>query len=404
MKELIKSRLLGGILLICGTTLGVGMLGFPTVTSFGGFFPSLLIFFVLWLLMLISAFLFLDVNLSMEGKTNMVTMAERTLGTWGRVVSWIVYLLLLYSLTAAYISGCTPLIVQAVKWATGYTLPGWFAPFSLPILFAGFIYFGTRGVDLVNRLLMIGLVLSYALLIFFLPAEVQPKLLEHFDMSASILAVPVVVTAFGYHIIIPSLSVYMKRDRRAMRRAIIIGSLISIAVYLLWQVLILGTVPIPMLANAYKEGVAATEPLSQVVRNPLISLGAKLFSFFAIVTSFVGVTLSLSDFLTDGFKIKQNGQGRFLALLLTFIPPLFFVFTYSRGFYLALEYAGAFVAILLIFLPAAMAWKLKKHRFYASGKGKLFLTAVILLAFAVVALDILQERGTLNALIEPYRK
>ncbi len=402
MKKLFQHNLLGGILLISGTTLGAGMLGFPTITAFGGFFPSLLIFLVIWLLMLASSFLFLDVNLSFTGPVNMITMAERTLGTWGRVVSWIVYLLLLYSLTAVYISGCTPLIIQFVKWVTGYTLPDWLSPFSLPILFAGFIYFGTRGVDLVNRLLMIGLVLSYVLLIFFVPAEVQPKLLTHFDMPASILAVPVVITAFGYHIIIPSLAVYMKRDIVAMRKAIIIGSLISIAVYLIWQVLILGTVPIPLLADAYKEGVAATEPLAQVVRNPAISLAAKLFSFFAIVTSFVGVTLSLSDFLTDGFKIRPTGQGRLLALVLTFIPPLFFVFTYKRGFYLALQYAGAFVAILLVFLPAAMALKLKKPHFYTTGKAKLWLTFIILIAIGVVVLDIMQEQGALKALIEPY--
>jgi tyrosine-specific transport protein len=157
-----------------------------------------------------------------------------------------------------------------------------------------------------------------------------------------------------------------------------------------------------MLASAYKEGIAATEPLAQVIRNPLIGLAAKLFSFFAIVTSFVGVTLSLSDFLTDGFKIKQNGQGRFIALFLTFIPPLLFVFAYTRGFYLALQYAGVFVAILLVFLPAAMAWKLKKHRFYNSSKGKLYLTLVILVSFVVITLDLMQEHGSLKPLIAPY--
>ena len=61
--------------------------------------------------------------------------------------------------------------------------------------------------------------------------------------------------------------------------------------------------------------------------------GHTFFSFLCnCSTSFLGVTLSLSDFLTDGFKIKKSWEGRLMACLLTFIPPLIFVLTYQRGF------------------------------------------------------------------------
>ncbi len=399
MKKIINSHLLGGILLIAGTTLGVGMLAFPTVTSYGGFLPSALLFVFIWLLMLTSAFFFLDVNLSIKGENNMISMAQKTLGTWGKILSWVVYLLLLYSLTASYIAGCTPLIVEAIRTWTGYTLPQWLAPFALPILFGGFVYAGTRGVDRVNRLFMFGLIISYLVLVFFVPEQVNAVNLLHFDMPAMTLAIPIVITAFGYHIIIPSLSTYMKRDPHKLHKAIVIGSLIPIVVYLLWQVLVLGTVPLNLLTEAYVSNETAIEPLARVLKNPFISLAAKLFAFFAIITSFIGVTLSLSDFLTDGFKIKKSKAGRFLAIILTFLPPLFFVFTYRRGFYLALQYAGAFVAILLVFLPAAMAWKLPKYR---SGGRKIFLIFIMLIAIGIVVFDILEESGKLKPLITKY--
>lgn len=399
MKKIITSPMLGGVLLIAGTTLGVGMLAFPSVTAFGGFFPSAILFILIWLLMLSSSFFFLDANLSIKEDANMITMAKKTLGTWGKVVSWVVYLLLLYSLTAAYIAGCTPLFVQAIQSATGYTLPPWIAPFCLPLIFGGFVYFGTRGVDLVNRLLMVGLVISFFLLIFFVPSQVHGENLLHMDFPASAIAIPVIVTAFGYHIVIPSLVTYMKRDVKKLRATIWIGSLIPIFVYLLWQVLILGAVPIPLLADAYKQGVSATMPLAKVLHNPWIGLVANFFSFFAIVTSFVGVTLSLADFLRDGLKIKKTAWGRFLAIALTFVPPLFFVFAYPKGFYLALEYAGTFVAILLIFLPAAMVWKLKK---YTTASKRLFLLVVMVAAVAIVVSDILNDEGILKTLIRHY--
>ena len=64
--------------------------------------------------------------------------------------------------------------------------------------------------------------------------------------------------------------------------------------------------------------------LTLALNNPLISLVARSFSIFAIVTSFLGVSLSLMHFLADGLKLKEAGKGKALLLLLTFIPPLLF--------------------------------------------------------------------------------
>lgn len=399
MKNLLKNPVFGGVLLVAGTTLGVGMLAFPAITVFGGFAPSVLLFLFIWLVMLASSFCFLDANLSVKGNNNMISMAEKTLGSWGKVVAWVIYLLLLYSLTAAYIAGATPLFVEAIKDWTGYALPHWVAPFALPLVFGGFVYAGTQGVDLLNRLLMFGLVIAYILLVAFVPQQMTGSFLAHVDFPASIIAIPIVITSFGYHIIIPSLATYMNRDRDKLVKSIVIGSIIPIFVFLLWQLLVIGAVPFNMLATAYAEGSAATVPLARVLQNPFISLAAKLFSFFAIITSFIGVTLSLSDFLTDGFKIKKNKAGRFLAVLLTFIPPLFFVFTYRRGFFVALQYAGAFVAILLVILPALMVWK---HKNYKTPAKRFLLVLLMLVGASIIVLDILDERNVLKPLIEEY--
>jgi tyrosine-specific transport protein len=399
VRQLIKSKLLGGALLIAGTTLGAGMLAFPTGTSFGGFIPSTILFLLIWGVMLISSFCLLDANLSMKGETNMISMAEKTLGMWGKLFAWVIYLFLLYSLAAAYIAGCIPLFVEAIATLTGYTVPHWLFPFVFPTAFGGFIYFGTRCVDLFNRVLMIGLIIAYFFLVFFVPNQVHFERLSHIDFPAIAVAIPIVITAFGYHIVIPSLSTYMNRDKKMLTKAILIGSVIPILVYLFWQTLVLGAVPLNDLIAAYKKGSTATQPLAQVVENPLISIAAKLFAFFAIATSFIGITMSLADFLTDGFKIKRSHFGRVLAIALTFFPPLFFVYVYQRGFYMALQYAGAFVAILLVLLPAAMVWKLKKYRSFG---GRLLLIALAVIAFGVVILDILQETGKLDFLIKCY--
>ncbi|HSW87237.1 MAG TPA: aromatic amino acid transport family protein [Rhabdochlamydiaceae bacterium] len=389
------TRLLGGILLVAGTTIGAGMLALPVMTAFAGFYPSILLFSLCWLLMLATAFFFLDVNLAVKEGTNLVSMAQKTLGSFGKGISWIFYLLLLYSLNAAYISGSAPLFNDALQHLSGHSLPSWLAPLCLPVLFGGFVYLGTIGVDYINRLLMLGLIVSYFLLAGSVPAHLEVSLLQHTDWNALLIAIPVVITSFGYHIIIPSLSIYLKHDAKQLRWTIVIGSAIPLLVYILWQFLVIGTVPLDLLTEAWKNGDPSTKPLSSLLNQPLIKIGARFFSFFAIVTSFLGVSLGLSDFLRDGFKLKKNWKGRLISCLLVFVPPLIFVYTYQRGFYIALQYAGAFVAVLLGLLPVAMAWKLNKS-FYKHPWGKAVLIFIGLLCIGIIVVDILAEIGALH--------
>jgi tyrosine-specific transport protein len=392
-------RFVGGVLLIAGTTIGAGMLALPVITSFGGFFPSVLIFLVCWLLMLCSAFFFLDVNLSVEGESNLISMVGKTLGNKGKVLSWILYLLLMYALVAAYISASAPLFEKALFALTGFTVPATLSRLCLPFVFGSFIYLG---VDYINRLLMFGLILSYLVLIGFVPAHIQYSLLEHIDFSASLVSIPIVLTAFGYHIVIPSLTTYLQHDVKLLRKTIIVGSIIPILIYIIWQVIVLGVVPQSYLSQAWIHGSIASDPLAAVLKNPFIGKSALFFSFFALVTSFLGVSLSLSDFLRDGLTLKKSWEGRLAAFSLTFIPPLVFVFSSERGFYLALQYAGIIVAILLGILPCIMAWQLKRNRFYQSIKGKVLLCFVILLCLFVIGLDVMEKQGALRVLISSY--
>lgn len=397
-----ENHLLGGILLIAGTSIGAGMLALPVVTSFGGFFPSFCLFAIIWALMLTTAFFFLDVNLAVKGEPNFISMAGKTLGKTGKVVCWIFYLLLLYALLAAYISACTPLFSLAFFSVFSITLPSFIPPFFLPIIFGGFIYLGTQGIDYLNRILMIGLILSYFFLTGSLPHHVEPIRFIHNDLLASLLAAPVIITSFGYHIIIPTLTTYIGHKAKLLRKTILIGSIIPFIIYLIWEGLVLGAVPLLNLTTAWTQGVPATEPLSAFLGSNWISSVARFFSFFAIITSFLGVSLSLSDFLTDGLKIKKTGKGKWIAIALTFIPPLLFVFSHENSFYTALDYAGAFVAILLGILPCLMVLTLKNHSWYQSFYGKATIYFIILLFLSIVIINLLEKQGIFTSLLLPY--
>jgi len=395
----------GGVLLVSGTTIGAGMLALPVVSAFAGLFPSILGFFCCWAAMLATALFFLDITLEVKGDPNLISMAHQTLGAWGKSISWVVYLLLLYSLTAAYIAASSPLFASATAYIINYRMPEWIFPFILSALFGGGVYLGTAGIDVINRVMMIGLGISFLLLTALLPEHVEKHLWTHTDWLPSLIILPMGITSFGYHIIIPSLTTYMNQDRKGLRWVLIIGSLLPLLFYALWQVLVLGIVPIrgeASLAQAWCQGISVTQPLTQLVKNEWVKTGAHLFSFFAIVTSFLGVTLSLSDFLIDGFKIKKTWEGRLLACLLTFVPPLIFVFYYQRGFLVALEYGGIFVSILLIFMPAMMAWRLRTPRFYSTLWGRMLILLVIAFALFIIVIELFEKWGYFNPALSPY--
>lgn len=400
------NKMLGGILLVSGTTIGAGMLALPVATGMSGFIPSILLFVLYWMFMTFTAFLMLEVNLWMGSDTNLISMAQRTLGKWGAGFSWIVYLFLLYALTTAYIAGSGPIVVDVVKSLTGYELPEWAGAIPLLVIFGFFVYKGTKAVDRVNQILMLGLAIAFVALIIFLTPYVKVDLLKYRDWNYLWVGVSVVATSFGFHIIIPSLTTYMERDIKKLKQVIFIGSLIPLVVYCFWIFLTLGIIPLKGehgVVQGYQQGANGAHLLTAFLGHPAIAMIARFFSFFAIVTSFLGVSLSLSDFLADGLNIKKTRSGRLLLYFLTFLPPLLFTLMDPRAFLSALEYAGAFgVVILLGLLPALMAWSGRYYKGFTSSYrvpgGKIALILAMLISIGVVAIEIVIKLNGIHLL------
>lgn len=391
-----SSKVLGGILLVSGTAVGAGMLALPVSTGMAGFVPALVLFFLYWLYMSFTALLFLEVNLWREDEINILTMAKHTLGKWGEGITWVLYLFLLYALITAYIAGSGPIVVDFVRAVFGVSLPYWVGPLPLLVLFGICVYRGTKSVDYVNRVLMIGLIVAYFILITTLTPHVQPPLLAHMNWKYLTLGSSIVATSFGFHIIIPSLTIYLKRNVASLKKVLLIGSFIPLIVYILWEFVTLGIIPLEgskSILVGYERGDNGANLVASIIGNGWLGDMARGFSFFAIITSFLAVSMALSDFLADGFKIKKSPQGKLLLYAMTFLPPLAFSLTNPHIFLDALEYAGAFGVVLLLgLLPACMVWVGRYHRNfsgpYKAPGGKLALLATILLSLILIAIEI----------------
>lgn len=389
-----KGSLLGGTLLVAGCCIGAGMLGLPVLSGQAGFLPSIAMFLLCWLFMVCTGLLLLEVNLWYGGEVSVITMAARTLGRPGKIVTWLVFLFLFYSLMVAYVAASGALITDFIGSATGYHWHAHFGGLLFCLLFGVLLYLGTGAVDWFNRLLMLGLVISYVSLVVVGASHVKPELLAHHDWSAVTLVIPAVIISFGFHNLIPSLTTYLHSDVKLLRRSILLGSTIPLVIYLIWEWIILGIVPLQDFQIALDQGEIATEALKNAVGSSWIVDVAQFFAFFAIVTSFLSVALSFLDFLADGLNIKKTPQGKVVLSLLVLVPPFICALIYPTIFLVALNTAGGFGAVILFgILPALMVWKgrytqkLDKPQLVPGGKPLLIL--VMTFAAWVIGLQFL---------------
>ncbi|MDQ8039539.1 MAG: aromatic amino acid transport family protein [Rickettsiella sp.] len=397
-----NNKFIGGILLIIGTSIGGGMLALPIATAQFGFFTSIGAFLVCWAVMTSCALLILEVNLWHPINSNLITMAKTTLGWFGQVVAWVSYLLLLYALLAAYVAGGGDFLQNFLS-GLHIDLANKFSALLFTGLLSTIVYKGIHSVDYVNRGLMFSKIAAYILLVICIFPFISPKkllTLEEFHyLPAIISSVTVIITSFGFAIIVPSLRSYFKDDAKTLRKAILIGSLVPLICYTLWELAIMGVIPaqgklslMAMLHSSHSTSDLLIS-LNQLLHKPLINFLAKTFMAICLATSFLGVALSLFDFLSDGLSLKKTGLGKLILYIVTFLPPLIIAIRYPNAFIMALSYAGILCVILLILLPTMMAWSGRYIKKCASGYqltgGKYLLSILIMLASLFIILSLI---------------
>lgn len=145
-------HVVGGTLLIAGTTIGVGMLALPVATGPGGFIPSAIIYLVCWAFMLCTGLLLVEVSLWMPKDTSFISMADKILGPAGRAVFWIFYLFLFITVMIAHAAGGGSVLLDI----TGWNLPGWLSVVIYSSAIVPIVYLGTHTVDRINMCLISG--------------------------------------------------------------------------------------------------------------------------------------------------------------------------------------------------------------------------------------------------------
>ncbi len=406
--EIQSGSLISAIFLVAGTCIGGGMLALPVATGVSGFFPSTIMMTLCWLAMTSSALFLLEVNLWLKEGAHIITMSSTILGPVGKAISWLVYLFICYASLVAYTAAGGNLMMFGAGNFLGWELSKELGCLLFIVIFGSAVYLGSHFVGRINSILFVALIAAYIALMGTGLSEVKYELLLHRNWSTAFLAIPLLLTTFSFQTMLPSLTPYLKRNAKTLRWAIIGGTTLTFVVYLLWQWLVLGIVPVHgpnSLIKALEMGEPVTQFLRIHMKSNLVATIAEYFAFFALVTSFLGIALGLFDFLSDGLRIKKADWGNLILALLIVIPVFIFAAYFERIFLIALDTTGGFGdSILNGILPVLMVWVGRYHLKFPDENripgGKPFLIIVFAFFCASLILEVAVHSGFICSIFD----
>ncbi len=360
-----NNRFWGSTLIIAGTTIGAGMLALPLITASVGWGLSILLMFSVWAVSAAGGLLMAEAAKACPDDTSLHGMVGTLLGRNGQYVSAGASMFLYYALCAAYIAGSSGLLQGAMQALFDVQLNGAAASVLVTGLSALIVSAGTGTVDSINRILFPLMLVALAVLLAVLSPSVDPVHLNYepvnLNVGVVLAALPVLYTSFGFHVVVPSMGRYLGNCQTSLRRAVIIGSLIPMMVYLIWQLVVNGVLGGERLVSMSGDPVIGMiGGLASYTGISWISTVVSAFGALALITSFLGVALGLHDYLVEACAARQI-KGRMPVVSVTFLPPLVIAILIPGGFVAALGYAALALVFLAAFLPAAMVWKVRSE-------------------------------------------
>lgn len=391
-----QPSIFGGAMIIAGTVIGAGMLANPTATAGVWFAGSLLVLLYTWFSMLTSGLMILEVNTHYPHGANFDTMVKDLLGKGWNIVNGLSVVFVLYLLTYAYIFVGGNMTAQAMG---GAPLP--LGQIAFFLLFAACVWWSAQVVDRFSSVLVGGMVIAFFWAVGGLLGSVKmPVLLDSAAPEGTPYwiylgtALPVCLASFGFHGNVSSLLKYFNGNAPKVARALWCGTLIALFVYILWQAAVQGNLPrsaFGPVIQAEDNVAALIAALAKVIGESSLPRILSFFSYAAIASSFLGVTLGLFDYLADLFGFDDSRSGRTKTAAVTFLPPLVCCLLFPTGFVTAIGYVGLAAAVWTALVPALLLTAARRKFGKGSGYSVYGGTALAVWVFAFGVFNILAQ-------------
>jgi tyrosine-specific transport protein len=370
-----KKELYGAIATLVGMIIGAGILGIPYVVAKAGFITGLIDILVLGFSVLLINLYLGEVALRTQGSHQLTGYAKIYLGRGGE------YLMIFSMVFGMY----GALIAYILK--EGEFLSKLFSPvfggnnviYSLIffIVMSILIYEGLKIIER-SELLMVTLILAIiVIIVIFSFSYINPSNLEGFDISKIFIPYGVVLFAFIGTAAIPELKEELKYNKNYLKKAIIYGSLIPIAVYIIFALIVVGVTGIENITDGAIIG------LSNVLGYKMLLFGA-IFGILTMGTSFLAIGLALKEMYNFDFKYNKTISASLACIVPLIIALIIVTIKINNAFFKVLDLTGAVtgsLAGILIVLMIFKAKKVGKRKPEYSIKGSKVLGIFLILLF-----------------------
>jgi tyrosine-specific transport protein len=385
-------------LLVLGNVLGVGVLALPITAGLGGFIPSLIGIVVIWCVMLLSAWL-ITYRLDPSKKNfDMPSFYERELGTFFKWLAIVCNLIILYGVLVAYLSGISSMFAALFPTFAGSNV------IVILVYFCICSFLVTYGIKALRKgmiFLIIAIWISFFIMIFTAAKSFTPSLLLYSDWKYVPVCLPLAVSAFHFHNIIPTVSKSLNYDKPATYKAIFIGVFMGLIVNLIWVLIVLGALPVHGVGHdtiiySSAHSLTANVPLSDILHSKAFTIAGLIFAILAVTSSFMTNGAGLYGFIRDITFHHLKTESRIVVSSITFLPVLAIVLVYPDIFISALSIVGGIGEDLLFaVLPAIIILKISR-KFKFCSLAKVIGSIMLILGIFVFIYVLLQKFGLIN--------
>jgi len=388
---MVKKEFLEAIATLTGLVIGAGVLGIPYVVAHAGFLTGLADIVFIGLAILVINLYTGEIILRTKENHQLTGYAEKYLGKFGRRFMIFSMIFGLYGALLAYTIKEGEFLHAIFSFFFGGN------PVIYSILFfviaAFLVHRGFQAIE-DSELVMMGFVLIVVLLIVALSfSSIKIENLSSF--SASKIFVPYGVVLFAYlgMASIPEMKKELKKEMHLFKKAIIIGSLISIFVYIFFALTVVGVTGVENVTDGAILGLA------KVLGSKMLFIGT-IFGVLTMATSFLACGLALKDMYCDDFKLKKQKSFYITCLVPLIIFFLMILLKVEHAFFKVLDITGALAGGILGILIVLMFWKAKKlgnrNPEYSLNKNSVLGYILIIMFLFGMIYEILKIMGVLT--------
>jgi len=333
------------ISVLIGTTIGVGIFGIPYVIAKIGFIPGFLYLIGLGLIILLLNLCYGEIVLRTKENHQLPGYAKIYLGKWGELLAIFATCIGFYGALLAYLIMAGNFLHSILE----KIFPLYSFDYSLIffVCITIMIFLGIKAIPKIEFLMSIFLLLIIIIIFVFGFPHIKIENLIPIDLTYFFLPFGVILFALGDVSAIPIMEIILKEKKFLLKKAIILGTLIPLIIYILFSLIGVGVIGKTISENSIID-------LGNFLGKEILFLGS-IFGFFAVSTSFLSLGLALKQI----YHYDYNLSKPISTLLVCFIP--FFLFLSGwNDFIKIISITGLLIGGLDGILIILMYWQAKK--------------------------------------------